>query len=90
MDNAPIVDLITQPETLSDDGFKYFRFFLGSFFWLFVISKNARAFRLSDFYLKQDGTLLIPKKDAEKMEFFQEFAKRVVHQGEIKDHHKND
>lgn len=90
MDNAPIIDLITEPETLSDDGFTYFRFFLGSFFWVFVISENASAFRLSDFYLKQDGTVLIPKMAAEKMEFFLEFSKRILSRGEIKDHHKNE
>ncbi len=90
LENAPIKDLVMRPEELSDGGFTYLRFFLGSFIWLFVISKDASAFRLNDFYLKRNGTILIPKKDAEKTELFQEFSKRIFSQGEIKDHHKND
>lgn len=89
MEDVPIVDLITNPETFSEDGFTYMRFFLGSFFWLFVISEDAAGFRLSEFYLKQNGSLLIPKKRAEETEFFQKFSKEVVYQGEIKDYHKN-
>ena len=57
---------------------------------MFVISENASAFRLSDFYLRQDGTVLIPKMAAEKMEFFLEFSKRILSRREIKDHHKNE
>ncbi len=88
--NAPIKDLVMQPDVLSEDGLKYVRCFLGSFIWMFAVSKDASTSRLNDFFLKRNGSILIPRKAAEETELFQEFSKRVFARREIKDHHKND
>ena len=88
--NAPIKDFVMRPDVLSHDRFEYVRFFLGSYIWMFAVSKDASASRLNDFFLKRNGSILIPRKAAEETELFQEFSKRVFSQGEIKDHHKND
>ena len=90
IDNSPIIDLVMKPEELSDDGFTYFRFCLGSFIWLFVISDDDNSFRLNEFFLKRDGSILIPKTEAGQTELFREFSKRVFAQGEIRDHHRNE
>lgn len=90
IDNAPIIDLVMKPEELSENGFTYLRFFLGSFIWLFVISDDASAFRLNEFFLKRDGSILIPKMEAGHTELFREFSRGVFSQGEIRDHHQND
>lgn len=86
LSNAAIKDLVMQPEILSERGIQYLRFFLGSFCWLFVLSENCSSFPLHEYFLKQDGSMLIPKGKANELELFLEFSSRVITQGRIIDH----
>jgi len=84
MKNSPIKDLVMQPDKLFDEGFTYFRFILGSFMWLFIISRDGRPFCLKDFYLKSDGSILIPKMEISEPELFPEFFKKMKTRGQAK------
>ncbi len=70
-------DLIMQPDTMRVDGHKCIRFFLGSCLWVFNVSSHSHTFIGREYYLREDGSIIIPKQAAENMHLFQRFAKEV-------------
>lgn len=79
MEKNEILDgLIFPPQMLKIEGHRTFRFILGGGFWVYFISSHARQVRFPEFYLSEQGKVLIPLREAEKTDFFLQLAKDVI------------
>lgn len=51
--------LMERPFSFRSDGHRCYRFLFGGHYWVFVVSKHTSAFLHKDFFLSEDGTLIV-------------------------------
>jgi len=81
--NQPMDGMIGQPEPLRVDGHRCYRFVLGGYFWLFVVSKHARNFMHRELFLDKVGNLTIHVLPAKDTEFMTQLAKILRETGKL-------
>jgi hypothetical protein len=75
MKNKPIPkDFISPPVEISKfEGHRRYRFILGGYFWVYMVSSHTQMFNFREFFLDESGELLMPVADADI--FFRGLAK---------------
>ena len=79
--NKVLDDFIYPPNTLRIEGHRTYRFIFGGGFWIYFVSSHTHILnssKISEFFLNEEGRLLIPLRPANKIEFFINLAKDVV------------
>lgn len=59
-DNETLFDLVTSPDKIKRDSHTIYRFVMGGFIWLFVVSSHTESLSQKEFFLQENGDLRIP------------------------------
>lgn len=60
-------ELIITPEEIKKfEDHRQYRFILGGCFWVYIVSSHTSMFSFKEFFLKENGKLLIPIENADK------------------------
>jgi hypothetical protein len=72
--SKPMDEIIRPPDALRSHGHKCFRFLLGGYLWIFVVSKHSQSFPYRELFLSEDGKLTLHERPAENMGLIKGFA----------------
>jgi hypothetical protein len=72
--NKPMDEIIRPPDSIRSHGYKCFRFLLGGYLWIFVVSKHSQSFPYRELFLSEDGKLTLHVRPAENMGLIKGFA----------------
>lgn len=75
-------DLVTNPELIKVDDYWSYRFVFGGFVWLFLFG-DVTNFYMKNLFFQKDGSIIIPKKDMEDIEFLVQFGFELHRQGKL-------
>ena len=80
-DNKVLDNFIYPPNLLRIEGHRSYRFIFGGGFWIYFVSSHTqmlKSSKIAEFFLNQEGRILIPLRPADKIEFFINLAKDVI------------
>ncbi len=86
MDNKKLADgLIMPPALFRVDSFRLCRFMFGGLIWVYVISSHNNQYRWKEFFLSENGRLIIHKKMFEDIKYLMDFGFDLKRQGKLGD-----
>ncbi len=81
--NQAFDQFIYQPDLINFEGFKGYRFILGSALWLFLVTSHNHKFPASSFFLQENGDLRIKVLDISQVELLRKFAIELDKAGKL-------
>jgi hypothetical protein len=82
-DGAAMDRLIEKPFSFRSEGHRCYRFLFGGCYWVFVVSKHTATFLHKEFFLRQDGRLVIHLIPAEATGTVRRFARILKELGDF-------
>ena len=75
-------DLVTNPDLINVYGRWAYRFVFGGFVWLFLFGDTSN-FPMRRLFFQPEGTIIIPKREMDDINFLVEFSFELYRQGKL-------